>query len=214
MPDARQSAAIADYRDERHQLLAARRGQPVHARRRRPSRPPCSPGSHRPRSPPTSPPRPAPWTQATVTAANEITAAICSVDGDRPDAVCRSRGVLAADQALKESHPRTDPGPSRCRAAGVPGRRGGRRGPAGPAIEHQLALDLVHPTPDPVGLTDPDGVVEALTPHVGTGRRSDFAQSSREAFSSFRSAWDGERTPRPAVPGTLPSTATYLIPGA
>jgi hypothetical protein len=43
----------------------------------------------------------APLTQAVVASANEITAAICSVDGERPDAVCRSRGVLAADQALK-----------------------------------------------------------------------------------------------------------------
>ena len=42
-----------------------------------------------------------PLTQAVVTAANEITAAICSVDGSKPDAVCESRGVLAADQVLK-----------------------------------------------------------------------------------------------------------------
>ena len=46
-----------------------------------------------------------PLTQAVVTAANEITATICSVDGDRPDAVCESRGVLAADQALKITPP-------------------------------------------------------------------------------------------------------------
>jgi hypothetical protein len=43
----------------------------------------------------------APLTQAVIAAANEITAAICSVDGNKPDAVCESRGVLAADQALK-----------------------------------------------------------------------------------------------------------------
>ena len=43
----------------------------------------------------------APLTQAVVASANEITAAICAVDGNRPDAVCESRGVLAADQALK-----------------------------------------------------------------------------------------------------------------
>ncbi|HVT41552.1 MAG TPA: DUF929 family protein [Acidimicrobiales bacterium] len=43
----------------------------------------------------------APLTQAVVAAANEITAAICSVDGDRPDAVCESPGVLAADALLK-----------------------------------------------------------------------------------------------------------------
>jgi hypothetical protein len=42
-----------------------------------------------------------PLTQAVVAAANEITATICSVDGDKPDAVCESRGVLAADQELK-----------------------------------------------------------------------------------------------------------------
>ena len=46
-----------------------------------------------------------PLTQAVVTAANEITAAICAVDGDRPDAVCESRGVLAADQELKITPP-------------------------------------------------------------------------------------------------------------
>ena len=45
----------------------------------------------------------APLTQAVVAAANQITAAICSVDGDRPNAVCESRGVLAADQVLKIS---------------------------------------------------------------------------------------------------------------
>jgi Domain of unknown function (DUF929) len=42
-----------------------------------------------------------PLTQAVVTAANEITAGICAVDGGKPDAVCESRGVLAADQVLK-----------------------------------------------------------------------------------------------------------------
>jgi len=43
----------------------------------------------------------APLTQAVVSAANEITAAICAVDGDKPGRVCQSRGVLAADQALR-----------------------------------------------------------------------------------------------------------------
>jgi Domain of unknown function (DUF929) len=42
-----------------------------------------------------------PLTQAVVTAANEITASICAVDGDQPGSVCDSRGVLAADQELK-----------------------------------------------------------------------------------------------------------------
>jgi Domain of unknown function (DUF929) len=46
-----------------------------------------------------------PLTQAVVTAANEITASICAVDGDKPDAVCESRGVLAADQELKITPP-------------------------------------------------------------------------------------------------------------
>ncbi len=46
-----------------------------------------------------------PLTQAVVTAANEITATICAVDGDKPDAVCESRGVLAADQELKITPP-------------------------------------------------------------------------------------------------------------
>jgi hypothetical protein len=43
----------------------------------------------------------APLTQAVVASANEVTAAICSVDGERPGSVCGSHGVLAADQALK-----------------------------------------------------------------------------------------------------------------
>jgi Domain of unknown function (DUF929) len=46
-----------------------------------------------------------PLTQAVVSAANEITASICAVDGDRPDAVCESKGVLAADQVLKITPP-------------------------------------------------------------------------------------------------------------
>jgi hypothetical protein len=46
-----------------------------------------------------------PLTQAVVTAANEITASICAVDGDKPDAVCESHGVLAADQELKVTPP-------------------------------------------------------------------------------------------------------------
>lgn len=46
-----------------------------------------------------------PLTQAVVSAANEITASICAVDGDKPDAVCESKGVLAADQALKITPP-------------------------------------------------------------------------------------------------------------
>ncbi len=46
-----------------------------------------------------------PLTQAVVTAANEITATICAVDGDKPGAVCESRAVLAADQELKITSP-------------------------------------------------------------------------------------------------------------
>ncbi len=42
-----------------------------------------------------------PMTQAVVSAANEITAAICSVDGNNPDGVCESKSVLAAEQTLK-----------------------------------------------------------------------------------------------------------------
>ena len=41
-----------------------------------------------------------PLTQAVISAANEITASICAVDGQQPGSVCESRGVLAADQAL------------------------------------------------------------------------------------------------------------------
>ena len=46
-----------------------------------------------------------PLTQAVVTSANEITASICAVDSDKPDAVCESKGVLAADQVLKITPP-------------------------------------------------------------------------------------------------------------
>ncbi len=44
-------------------------------------------------------------TQAVVGAANELSAAICAVDGDRPVSVCHSRGVVAADAALKIAAP-------------------------------------------------------------------------------------------------------------
>ncbi len=46
-----------------------------------------------------------PLTQAVISAANEITASICAVDGQQPGSVCQSRGVLAADQALKITPP-------------------------------------------------------------------------------------------------------------
>jgi hypothetical protein len=46
-----------------------------------------------------------PLAQAVVASANQITAAICGVDHDLPGAVCRSRGVLAADAALKITPP-------------------------------------------------------------------------------------------------------------
>jgi hypothetical protein len=41
-----------------------------------------------------------PLTQAVVTSANEITAAICALDGQQPAAVCSSKGVVAADATL------------------------------------------------------------------------------------------------------------------
>jgi hypothetical protein len=43
----------------------------------------------------------APLTQAVVTAANEISATICAVDGKKPGAVCQSKGVQAAAELLK-----------------------------------------------------------------------------------------------------------------
>jgi hypothetical protein len=42
-----------------------------------------------------------PLTQALIGSANEISAAICNVDGEAPASVCTSKGVLAADQAMK-----------------------------------------------------------------------------------------------------------------
>jgi Domain of unknown function (DUF929) len=44
-------------------------------------------------------------TQAVLAAANEISAAICAVDGEHPGSVCASRGVLAADQEMKITAP-------------------------------------------------------------------------------------------------------------
>jgi hypothetical protein len=46
-----------------------------------------------------------PLTQAVVTAANEITAAICAVDDDKPSTVCDSRAVAEADEELKITPP-------------------------------------------------------------------------------------------------------------
>jgi Domain of unknown function (DUF929) len=43
-----------------------------------------------------------PLTQAIVASANQISAAICSVDGDQPASVCHSHGVAEADRLLKE----------------------------------------------------------------------------------------------------------------
>jgi hypothetical protein len=45
----------------------------------------------------------APLTQAIVAAANELTATICAVDGQKPGAVCQSRGVQEADELLKQT---------------------------------------------------------------------------------------------------------------
>ncbi len=42
-----------------------------------------------------------PLTQAVLASANQISAAICSVDHDRPGSVCHSRGVMEADRLLK-----------------------------------------------------------------------------------------------------------------
>ena len=52
---------------------------------------PCWPECHRARSPAILDTPASPLTQAVVTAANEITATICAVDGDKPAAVCESR---------------------------------------------------------------------------------------------------------------------------
>ncbi|HVB91024.1 MAG TPA: DUF929 family protein [Acidimicrobiales bacterium] len=41
-----------------------------------------------------------PVTQAVVAAANQITASICSVTGQRPESVCTAHGVVAADQEM------------------------------------------------------------------------------------------------------------------
>jgi hypothetical protein len=46
-----------------------------------------------------------PLTQALIGSANEISAAICNTDGQAPASVCDSKGVVAADQAMKISPP-------------------------------------------------------------------------------------------------------------
>ena len=94
-----------------------------------------------------------PLTQAVVTAANEITASICAVDGDKPDAVCESHGVAGGGRGTEDHAPALSDAP---RTEGAAWRS------AGPAIEHELALQLVQAAPDPVRLTNPDGVIEAL----------------------------------------------------
>jgi hypothetical protein len=46
-----------------------------------------------------------PLTQAVIAAANQISASICAVDGQQPEPVCESHGVLAADAQMKISAP-------------------------------------------------------------------------------------------------------------
>ena len=46
-----------------------------------------------------------PLAQAVVASANEISAGICSVDGERPGSVCQSRGVADAERLLEEQPP-------------------------------------------------------------------------------------------------------------
>ena len=47
-----------------------------------------------------------PLTQAVVASANEITAAICAVDGDKPDAVCDEQGRRWRPTQVLEDHAR------------------------------------------------------------------------------------------------------------
>jgi hypothetical protein len=46
-----------------------------------------------------------PLAQALIGSANEISAAICNTDGEAPASVCDSKGVVAADQAMKITPP-------------------------------------------------------------------------------------------------------------
>jgi Domain of unknown function (DUF929) len=46
-----------------------------------------------------------PLAQAVVASANEISAGICSADGERPGSVCQSRGVADAERLLNEQTP-------------------------------------------------------------------------------------------------------------
>jgi hypothetical protein len=92
-PTARQAASVAVYDSSTMTLPAARHRQPLRAggvqlhavRARRAER--------SPRSPPTWPSPASPVTQAILASANEITAAICTVTGQRPAAVCSAHGV-------------------------------------------------------------------------------------------------------------------------
>jgi hypothetical protein len=66
-----------------------------------------------------------PVTQAIVASANEITAAICTVTGQRPTAVCHERGVVLADAVMRiHEAPRRERG-SRTSARACPSWRGG-----------------------------------------------------------------------------------------
>ena len=92
LADARRPAGRGDrrLRDEPDDVLARSTWPTATSSTAPPSLPACWPGSHRTRSPGTSTMPASPLTQAVVTAANEITATICSVDGDRPGARVRA----------------------------------------------------------------------------------------------------------------------------
>ena len=104
-PDARQAAAIASYGVERRRPSPCSTWPTATSSTEPASRRASWPGSHRDQIAGDLTTPASPLTQAVVSAANEITAAICSVDGDKPDTVCESRGVLAADQVLKITPP-------------------------------------------------------------------------------------------------------------
>src|SRR5207244_3040855 len=71
--------------------------------------------------------------------------------------------VLVAAACHRKQKPRTPCSVLTRSGAIAPGRV-----PSAPPSEDLLALELVQAAPDAVGLTDPDGVVQALPPH-GTG---------------------------------------------
>ncbi len=90
----------------------------------------------------------------------------------------------------------------------------GGGGSAGPAVEHASCARPRSCHPRCRAARGSGWRSRGTRPARGTGRRSPWPGShERPSLPCARRA-TAERTPQPAVPGRLPSTATSLIPGA